>query len=1007
MVRRPLEADHPPAESSVLVRTRVQSPRSDSDRSSPRQFTPSSTRSRSQSAGLLEPLEIDPDVPIPSIERESDEASSLSAHNNLSVRARTPSFSITPPVTEGIATPIPSSPSNRWTSPTLSSTVPALTERIGQLELSGEPVRRQTSSSISDGKVSAPSPVDNVTRIMENIRLGTETPRPDTPTPATYLHPRSPSPNVSIDGADRNTRSASRRRSGSYVDPTPHNVTEEEPPQEPFHEPEFQREFANAKNLVSDLVNVLASSSLHHEAQSRIRALYLQAVDLSHFQKPATRTVGLVGDSGVGKSSLLNSLLDFEGFARSYHYHEHENFAIETEYFTVDELHDQFSELLQSYRQYHLRDTQDNDMGEDKEDLKKKARNSHLALLERPGAGAEREFFEEASQCSRRLTELTSEQNSSNEASTWPFIRKIKVYLNAFILSKGLVLVDLPGLRDLNSARLKVTERYLLNCDEIFAVCYIGRATTDASVMGVFDLARRASLSKIGIICTKSEDILAEEAKEDRNGEARTRIENFTSNIDKMKKSLGAIDHEIKEFSIDSDTEAEVDEEESRELVRLHNASRKLKKRIKKEQFELKTFLVNTRNQQVTASLQTIYQQRIPGGNLPVFCISNLDYWEHRKKPKAESMPFLQLSGILQVRKYCLSIVAESQLRAAVSYMTDAIPALLGSVELWVQSGAGSLSAERKQTIRNSIEEIEDALDTLKLPGSSVNATARAMEQQFNTRIVRTMRQYSNDWSEAAQDASMEWQGWNHGTYSAFCRKYGDYNTTAVGRRCWNEEAIQAMVTQLATPWRTLQQDLQASQDDLLDAIDGCFDSVIALSDSTDGTTRSLRTLNRTMRHRQALLLSAVEELEDNFQSDLSILRTDAFSGIRTSFIGQLMEVSYTRTIQEQGTGSDMRRKRIIRDGFGDDRLFDNHRRRFRNRFSDLARDLQDNIQEAIATHLAAIQSDLDTLKNENVALESERHPEFRRRVEEAVRDIRHRMEEAYTVVSRFRTAAA
>lgn len=65
------------------------------------------------------------------------------------------------------------------------------------------------------------------------------------------------------------------------------------------------------------------------------------------------------------------------------------------------------------------------------------------------------------------------------------------------------------GLRDLNSARLKITERYLLNCDEIFAVCYIGRATTDAGVMGVFDLAQRADLSNIGIICTKS-DVSAE-----------------------------------------------------------------------------------------------------------------------------------------------------------------------------------------------------------------------------------------------------------------------------------------------------------------------------------------------------------------------------------------------------------------------------------------------------------------------------------------------------------------
>lgn len=64
---------------------------------------------------------------------------------------------------------------------------------------------------------------------------------------------------------------------------------------------------------------------------------------------------------------------------------------------------------------------------------------------------------------------------------------------------------DNKGLRDLNSARLKITERYLLCCDEIFAVCNIGRATTDLGVKEVFELARRASLSKIGIVCTRSD----------------------------------------------------------------------------------------------------------------------------------------------------------------------------------------------------------------------------------------------------------------------------------------------------------------------------------------------------------------------------------------------------------------------------------------------------------------------------------------------------------------------
>ena len=300
--------------------TQVQFSQSDSDRSTPRQFTPSSTSSASESTGVPGTLDFDPDVPIPSIEREAGEASTLPTHNDLTLRARTPSFSITPPATEGIATPVPSISISYGTSPTPGSTMPSLIERIGDLGLSGEPARRRASSSGSnptpaggrghsqrslttsvDEEHSTQSSVDNVIAgIMANIRLGTEATQPDPPTPGTSLHPRSPSPNMPNGGANSSPRSASRRRSSSYVDQTPHNVADEEPPRERFHEPDFQREFANAKELVADLVTILASSSLHNEAESRIRTLYLQAVDLSRFQNPSTRTVGLVGDSGVG-----------------------------------------------------------------------------------------------------------------------------------------------------------------------------------------------------------------------------------------------------------------------------------------------------------------------------------------------------------------------------------------------------------------------------------------------------------------------------------------------------------------------------------------------------------------------------------------------------------------------------------------------------------------------------------------------------------------------------------
>lgn len=96
---------------------------------------------------------------------------------------------------------------------------------------------------------------------------------------------------------------------------------------------------------------------------------------------------------------------------------------------------------------------------------------------------------------------------------------------------------------------------------------------------------------------------------------------------------------------------------------------------------------------------------------MKVFCVSNVEYWENRLKPKEKALPFLLLSGILEVRRDCISIVAESQFRAATEYMKSTIPALLGSIELWVQSGSGSVASERKEAIRNVLDGIKRELD--------------------------------------------------------------------------------------------------------------------------------------------------------------------------------------------------------------------------------------------------------------------------------------------------------
>lgn len=135
---------------------------------------------------------------------------------------------------------------------------------------------------------------------------------------------------------------------------------------------------------------------------------------------------------------------------------------------------------------------------------------------------------------------------------------------------------------------------------------------------------------------------------------------------------------------------------------------------------------MSTRNEIVSNDLRELYEDRIPGDQLAVFCVSNKDYWDHRPLPEDQSRDILVLSGIIQLRKHCISIVSESQLQAATLYMEQKIPALLDSLQLWVQSGSGSLSVERKQVIRDTLSKVEKKLQKVRSLHKLVTADTKA-----------------------------------------------------------------------------------------------------------------------------------------------------------------------------------------------------------------------------------------------------------------------------------------
>lgn len=494
--------------------------------------------------------------------------------------------------------------------------------------------------------------------------------------------------------------------------------------------------------MLESLTKVLASSPIHLEPNSNIQDYHERAKNHSNFQPHSKHKIGLVGNSGAGKSSLINSLLDTckHPIARAtdrgsactcvvteYHFHPDDDFIIEVEMFFEQELQEQLAELLVAYRAFQSGyDTEFKDKAQLAIDtfrsmFRGKLQDEHF-ILEAPESAVletfntwvkealragppSRQKLRTLEECSSVLLPLSSEPHNPKEFSVWPYIRKIKVHLKSHVLSKGLILVDLPGLRDLNSARRNVTQRYLWgrNCHQIFAVCEIKRAESDPGVKTVFEIAPEAHLGRVGIICTNSDLLNFDELGREFN-------EREAGRIREMNLSLSDIERDIR----DNEAElANLQDSPSRDAVTremrmyLLDEHMELVTRRKAIEYDRLDFAVMTRNRSVTHGVRREHQARASGGSLHVFCVSNKLYQDNRDLDISVSERYLRLSGIIELRRHLISLVGESQLEVSTNFLDHEVPALLRDIEFWAQSGAGNSSAEHQQALRRLLNEVE------------------------------------------------------------------------------------------------------------------------------------------------------------------------------------------------------------------------------------------------------------------------------------------------------------
>lgn len=141
--------------------------------------------------------------------------------------------------------------------------------------------------------------------------------------------------------------------------------------------------------------------------------------------------------------------------------------------------------------------------------------------IHRPRAGpfyAELQEFVDSKEKVTGKKDKNHQKQHNNQMEFWPLIKVVRLYTKSEALSTGAVVVDLPGVHDSNAARAAVAERYIQQCSGLWIVAPITRAVDDKAAKNLMGSAFKRQLkydgnySAVTFICSKTDDISATEA---------------------------------------------------------------------------------------------------------------------------------------------------------------------------------------------------------------------------------------------------------------------------------------------------------------------------------------------------------------------------------------------------------------------------------------------------------------------------------------------------------------
>ncbi|ORY17690.1 hypothetical protein BCR34DRAFT_474575 [Clohesyomyces aquaticus] len=720
-----------------------------------------------------------------------------------------------------------------------------------------------------------------------------------------------------------------------------YDIESELPTDEPFFQQSFQEAFNVTRQELKDVTDAIRACSASHRVGSHLHKLKETARQISEFEPQSSRIIGLVGKPSVGKSDVISALLDQPHLNilnnkhsasvvieyRHQPVHHEDAFSLEVEYMSKEEMKEIVDDLVRRFRTcymppiqgiesiqarrkalaesetaWHMLKAMFRNQSNLSEEFLLSDKSEHAGVLSdvlldwiedclagRPG-GMECHIWKTTAVNVDELTEkldvFTTNETDEITPALWPYIKVIRLFSRASILRSGIVLVDCPAPNELDCVRSRAVNDRLRDCREIFAVTTIDGALSDESVQDT--ISHHDKIRPLRIICTKSDDINTRDV-EKKQPEVALEIR-------KWRRQIGTLQNQAKRW----------------EAQRRHGLSGALEEEARRRdlledaKFSFAKFLIEDRNCSVATQLLDKYTAEVRSGDLKIFCVSDKKYWDHRFDEHTRAESRLELSGVVNLRKYCHLVTAEAQFVAAAAFVEIAVPTFLGSVRQWTLGGKDEVSEANLDDVRQLVRSLEHAaVSRLIGPSTQIYKAQANLEEEFASSILQPIREHQPEWQRAAYNTSKEWAKLDPKTYAHFCDNYGMHTTATTATKAssqnWNDEIISSMRAHLQSNWSFFHESIEETRRELTSSISTVFSSLtLTLEPDLHLAPPALQNLTENMTHYLNAILHDIHQSFDDILEQTEKIEVDTlYAHAPTAHINTLMRPAYAAANKE------------------------------------------------------------------------------------------------------------